>query len=53
MCDMFDFIAGEPPCHKHKIFSLYLFIKDDIKLLQWLRKRDYAGIQYNHNYDDL
>ena len=29
------------------------FIKDDITLLQWLRKRDYAGIQYNHNYDDL
>lgn len=25
----------------------------DITLFQWLRQRDYAGIEYDHNYDDL
>lgn len=29
------------------------FIDRDLTLLQWLRERDYKGIQYNHNYDDL
>lgn len=29
------------------------FISDDITLLPWLRNRDYAGVQYDHNYDDL
>lgn len=25
----------------------------DITLLQWLRERDYKGVEYDHNYDDL
>lgn len=25
----------------------------DITLFQWLRKRDYKGVEYNHNFDDL
>ncbi len=29
------------------------FIDQDITLLDWLRARDYQGIQYDHNYDDL
>lgn len=29
------------------------YIKDDITLLQWLRNRDYAGVQYDHNYDNV
>lgn len=29
------------------------FISEDITLLQWLRNRNYEGVQYNHNYDNL
>lgn len=29
------------------------FVEENLTLLQWLRNRDYAGIQYNHNYDNL
>ena len=29
------------------------FIDRDLTLLQWLRERDYKGVQYDHNYDDL
>ena len=25
----------------------------DITLFQWLRERDYAGVEYDHNYDDI
>ncbi len=25
----------------------------DITLFQWLRERDYKGIEYDHNFDDL
>lgn len=25
----------------------------DITLFQWLRERDYKGVEYNHNFDDL
>ncbi len=25
----------------------------EITLLNWLKERDYAGIKYNHNYDNL
>lgn len=25
----------------------------DITLFDWLRARDYAGCEYDHNYDDL
>lgn len=25
----------------------------DITLLQWLRERDYKGVEYDHNFDDL
>lgn len=25
----------------------------DITLWQWLRERDYAGVEYDHNYDDM
>lgn len=25
----------------------------DINLFQWLRERDYAGVEYDHNYDDI
>lgn len=27
------------------------FIKEDLTLLEWLRKIDYKGIEYNHNFD--
>lgn len=29
------------------------FLDKDITLFQWLRNRDYAGIEYDHNYDDI
>ncbi len=29
------------------------FIESDITLLEWLRKRNYEGVRYNHNYSDL
>lgn len=25
----------------------------DITIFQWLRERDYAGVEYDHNYDDI
>ena len=25
----------------------------DITLFDWLRERDYAGVEYDHNYDDM
>ena len=25
----------------------------DITLFEWLRERDYAGVEYDHNYDDI
>lgn len=25
----------------------------DITLFQWLRERDYKGVEYDHNYDDI
>lgn len=25
----------------------------DITLFEWLRQRDYAGVEYGHNYDDI
>jgi len=28
------------------------FIEQDMTLLEWLRARDYAGVEYDHNYDD-
>ncbi len=27
------------------------FIDDNLTLLDWLRKRNFKGVQYNHNYD--
>lgn len=27
------------------------FIEDNLTLLEWLRKRDFEGVQYDHNYD--
>lgn len=27
------------------------FIEDNLTLLDWLRKRNFAGVQYDHNYD--
>lgn len=28
-------------------------IDRDITLFQWLRERDYEGVEYDHNYDDI
>lgn len=28
-------------------------IDRDITLLQWLQERDYRGVEYDHNFDDL
>ena len=25
----------------------------EITLFEWLRERDYAGVEYDHNYDDM
>ena len=25
----------------------------DMTLFQWLKERDYAGVEYDHNYDDI
>ena len=27
------------------------FIDEDLTLLEWLRKRNYNGVEYNHNFD--
>jgi len=29
------------------------FLADDVTLLEWLRARDYKGIRYDGNFDDL
>lgn len=28
-------------------------LENDITLFDWLRKRNYRGVEYNHNYDDF
>ena len=28
-------------------------LERDITLFDWLRERDYAGVEYDHNYDDM
>ena len=27
------------------------FIEEDLSLLEWLRKRNYQGVEYDHNFD--
>ena len=27
------------------------FIEEDLSLLEWLRRRNYKGVEYNHNFD--
>ena len=27
------------------------FIDENLSLLEWLRKRNYKGVEYNHNFD--
>lgn len=29
------------------------FLDKDITLFQWLRNRDYQGVEFDHNYDDF
>lgn len=29
------------------------YLDKNMTLLQWLRERDYAGVEYNHNYDEI
>lgn len=63
-CNYEEYIVGceSSPSEEHvmclaKALSLNLkrlgYIESDLTLLQWLRLRDYAGVEYDHNYDDL
>lgn len=61
-CEFEEYIVGKKDLMEEQhVMTLYEalnlnlrsigFSNEDITLLQWLRKRDYAGVEYNHNYD--
>lgn len=63
-CEFEEYIVGqEDVTEEQHVMCLYdalnLNLKAaglldrDITLFQWLRERDYAGVEYNHNYDDI
>lgn len=63
-CEYEEYILGceSKPIERHYMTlhdALFANLKNegllqaDITLFDWLRQRDYKGIQYNHNYDNL
>lgn len=63
-CEFEEYIVGqEDVTEEQHVMCLYdalnLNLKAaglldrDITLFQWLRERDYAGVEYDHNYDDI
>lgn len=66
-CQYEEYIVGHGTegCYDEEFHSMCLydalnvnlkelgFIDRDLTLWQWLRERDYKGVQYDHNYDDL
>lgn len=50
-------MAEEHYMSLHEALSVNLkeigVLDEDITLFDWLRKHDYAGVEYDHNYDDL
>lgn len=63
-CEYEEYIVGQEDVieEQHVMFlaeALRLNLKDvglldrDITLFDWLRERDYKGVEYDHNYDDM
>lgn len=63
-CEYEEYIVGQEDVieEQHVMFlaeALRLNLKEvglldrDITLLGWLRERDYKGVEYDHNYDDM
>ena len=63
-CEFEEFIVGRSSVRKEHHFMtltqtlnanlLKLGLLDkDITLFQWLRKRNYKGVEYDHNYDKI
>ena len=63
-CEYEEYIVGQEKVieEQHVMFlaeALQLNLKEaglldrDITLFDWLRERDYKGVEYDHNYDDI
>lgn len=63
-CEYEEYIVGQEKVieEQHVMFlseALQLNLKEvglldrDITLFDWLRERDYKGVEYDHNYDDM
>lgn len=63
-CEYEEYIVGQEDVieEQHVMYlaeALRLNLKEvglldrDITLFDWLRKRDYKGVEYDHNYDDM
>lgn len=63
-CEYEEYIVGHEKVieEQHVMFlaeALQLNLKEaglldrDITLFDWLRERDYKGVEYDHNYDDI
>lgn len=63
-CEYEEYIVGQEKVieEQHVMFlaeALQMNLKEaglldrDITLFDWLRERDYKGVEYDHNYDDI
>lgn len=60
-----EYIVGNNLFPDHEIHTMNLYdalntnlketglLDKDISLLDWLRERDYQGVEYEHNFDDI
>ena len=52
-----DVIEGQHAMYLAEALQLNLkevgLLDRDITLFEWLRERDYKGVEYDHNYDDM
>ncbi len=63
-CEYEEYIVGQEHCTEEVHFmnlaeALAINLKDtgllniSITLFEWLRRRNYKGVEYNHNYDKI
>ncbi len=63
-CEYEEYVVGQEKVieEQHVMFlaeALQLNLKEvglldrDVTLFDWLRERDYKGVEYDHNYDDM
>lgn len=61
-CWFEEYVVGSDSVEEHFMnlsealnanLKVYGLLDKDITLFQWLRNRDYNGVEYEHNFDDL